>query len=332
MKTFPDHIRCIGPLKVWREDILPNPGTKDQKLTFYELDRVEPDNQGRDYVNIAIQTDYDQCLSDLSMDVTKKIADPEFQRKITKFFLYMSICLNIFLIVQQSLNPEEQIIINIRPENAGWLLLIFAIFKIVDLLQERPAVFAVIYTLYWAKFYNPSRQQLVDVAVVRMFLSSKIRVADSLPLQIESDHVNMHDSLRKRSEDKYESEHTKRLQIERTSEDQKRTIQENEIRSKAKEKEAYLKGYHDGKHNITMKSVGESAREFFFKFPNITWPLVALVAAILFFVFISNLAKSFPEAILIVDLASFPLIFWIMLFVLGFFFLRWLFTLLGALR
>jgi len=326
-KEYPDHSLCIGPLKVWREDVIPQSEAKDKKITYYKLNKLKLEGE-KENMYVALLTDYDQNLSNLSLDITKGEADPASQKLIQNIILGISMILNIVMVVQDSLNPEDQLIINITMANAGWLLFIFALFRIINLLQNRPAVTAGLYVLYWVKIYNPSEEQMVDVAFCRLLFSDKVRVSDHIPVNIEQEHVYAHLSLRSKAEEKYESLLTENLNLQRTTQDQKKTIQEFEKRLKAKEKEAYVNGLRDGAHSITVKSTAETVKQY----PNIFMPLALVVAAIIFYYTLASLSVSFPDAVFIVDVAQFPMIFWVLLFVLSFFAIRSLYQLLGVYR
>lgn len=326
-KEYPDHSLCIGPLKVWREDVIPKVDQKDQKLTYYKLDKVRLDGK-KENMYVALLTNYDQNLSSLSIDITKGEADPASQKMIQNLILGISMVLNIVMVIQDSLNPADQLIIDITLSNAGWLLFIFAIFRILNLLQGRPAVTSGLYVLYWSHIYNPSEEQMVEVAFCRILFSDKVRVSDHLPLEIEQGHVLSHSAVRGKAEEKYEALLTENLNLQRTTQDQKATIQGFEKRLKAKEKEAYINGLRDGSHSISVKSTADTVRQY----PNIFMPLALVIAAVIFYYTITSLSISFPDAVFIVDIAQFPMIFWILLFVLSFFFIRGFYQLLGVYR
>ncbi len=326
-REYPDHNVCIGPLKVWREDVIPQQNGKDKKVTYYKLNKVKLDGC-KENMFVALLTDYDQNLSSLSLNITKADADPASQKLINNVVLGLSMILNIFLVVQDSLNPDDPLVIEITLANAGWLLFMFALFRLVNTMQQRPAVTAGLYVLYWASIYNPSEEQMVEVAFCRILFSDKIRISDHLPVDIEQEHVLAHSALRQKAEEKFEQEVIEKLQLQRTSADQKMTIQEFEKRLKAKEKEAYVNGLRDGAHSISVRSTADTVR----KYPNIFMPLALVVAAVIFYYTVSQLSLSFPDAVFIVDIAQFPMIFWVLLFVLSFFFIRGFYQLLGVYR
>ncbi len=329
-REFPEHHATIGPLLVWREDTIPNPNGKDLKITYYRHEMKDPmDPKKTKFIHTAIMTNYDQNLSSISMDVIKKQADPESQRRISRFTLMISWIITLFLIVQQTLNPEDQLLLDINPSNAGWLLFVFAIFKIIDLMQERPAVFSALFVQYWAQVFNPSEGQKVNVAFCTMHLTDKMRISDQIPIKIEQQHVLAHFASRKKAEDRAEARYQEYKQVERTAEDQKRTISEFEALIKAAEKSGYVRGLRDGKHSPVMKN---TAHEFHRNYPNITWPAALIVIAMVFYGLVKNISVQFPDAVFIVELAQFPMIFWVLLFVLAFFIVRWFFTLLGVVR
>ena len=327
-REFPVHHQTIGPVRVFREDLIPSDKKKMQKVTYYKLEQEDPLNPKKKRpFYAALMSDYDQNLTSLSIDATKKQADPKSQKRISQFFLFLSFSFNIFMMAQQSLSPEQQLIIDIDPKNAGWLLFAFAMFKILDLLQERPAIFAVLYVLYWGQVLDPSAGENVEIAFCRILLSDKIRVSSKLPIAIEEEHVKAERYLKEKAEIKAEKEYNTRIQMEHIIEDQKRTIAQTEKRLDAREKLGYVNGLNDATHSITRKNI---TSDVYHKNP-VPWNAFGMgfLGILIYFTF-SNLSINFPDVMFYADMASMPWMFWVLLFMLGYLVIRWIFKFLGV--
>ena len=335
------HRQCIGPLRLWREEILSIPvnveNSQDigvlsgdsggltqlaqkqstirvtkKKLCFYTLEE-SISSKSKEYHHVAVLLEPDQTLSSVAVQTTKKMANPFSQKILQNIILAISLILNIWLMVAAQTESEFLPVITLA--NAGWVLSVVLVLKLIDLKQETPAIYAGLYVLAKAKFYHPKFEEFVTVNLSRILISDKIRLADQFPLRLTEEFNAALLGLVEKKEADYEAEREQRIQAERIISDQKETIARADLRMKMIEKRAYRQGILDAETPVITKA---KTSEFSRHHPDITRGILIFSVAIVFWAVMRFLARSFPRFVIAVSISEFPWYAWALTFVFAY--------------